>query len=415
MSKILPNLYLGEATDANNKRLLDELEITHILIVARELPEFQCQGYQYLKIPASDNYTFNLKQHFNEMNEFIEKGRKTGNVLVHCMYGVSRSATAVIAFVISHRRIPFKRAFDFVACKRRIQPNEHFIQQLIEYALEIKTTEKSKIKLTEELNAKSKSSSPGRPSFLVALKEPTSSVIKKILNSPIGRKPLPRQIKVSMVTEKSLEKTLLKNDCSKIFEKSLEKLMNRSKSKKNNSLQNQLFNQKISDVKMVRIDLYAKQKDKNTNAGKDTRVNPVQIFQRNHSNSQQLWKSKTNTEQNDWSVCPNVYKNFMPENEKKKVYLFKCSGCETRLFSSTDLMSHSKNLLKENEKCVFFFLKNITFFTGKKDSFQVSEIKCPKCEIVLGDYRNGGMVCSCGIYVQFSNRIIKKNIKMEGS
>ena len=55
-------------------------------------------------------------------------------VLVNCMAGISRSATIVIAYLMTKQNLTFQEAFNFVKSKRSIiNPNESFITQLIEY------------------------------------------------------------------------------------------------------------------------------------------------------------------------------------------------------------------------------------------------------------------------------------------
>lgn len=48
-----------------------------------------------------DSRTINLLDYFEEMNNFIHEGRKSGGrVLVHCEAGMSRSATAIIGYIL---------------------------------------------------------------------------------------------------------------------------------------------------------------------------------------------------------------------------------------------------------------------------------------------------------------------------
>jgi len=55
---------------------------------------------RYKRIPVYDASTSNLLSHADEMVEFISNGLHHGGVLVHCQKGVSRSATAVVMFLM---------------------------------------------------------------------------------------------------------------------------------------------------------------------------------------------------------------------------------------------------------------------------------------------------------------------------
>ena len=55
-----------------------------------------------------------------------------GRVLVHCLVGVSRSATCVLAYLMIYRRMSAIDAIRTVAMRRGINPNDGFLQQLAE-------------------------------------------------------------------------------------------------------------------------------------------------------------------------------------------------------------------------------------------------------------------------------------------
>ncbi|XP_023939014.2 uncharacterized protein LOC112046561 [Bicyclus anynana] len=136
-SEILPGLYLSNAKAAGDRDVLKQLKITHILTVeTRRLPKstFTDNDISYLFIRAHDLPSTNLLSYFPMANSFIAEGRQKGNVLVHCHFGVSRSATMVIAYVMEKYKMTYDRAFHFVRQKRKfINPNPGFVAQLKEY------------------------------------------------------------------------------------------------------------------------------------------------------------------------------------------------------------------------------------------------------------------------------------------
>merc|ERR1711972_1066765 len=59
-------------------------------------------GYEvnYLALDAKDEDGYPLDQHFDEIISFLEQCRKERRkVLVHCVMGINRSASAVVAFL----------------------------------------------------------------------------------------------------------------------------------------------------------------------------------------------------------------------------------------------------------------------------------------------------------------------------
>ncbi|XP_052058238.1 dual specificity protein phosphatase 10-like isoform X2 [Mytilus californianus] len=135
-SQILPFLYLGNERDASNLQRLRELNISHILNITSNIPKyFENQGIKYKRLPASDSGCQNLRQYFDEAIQFIDEARADGGkILVHCQAGVSRSATATIAYILKHSKMNVMEAYRHVKCKRVIiAPNFNFMGQLMEF------------------------------------------------------------------------------------------------------------------------------------------------------------------------------------------------------------------------------------------------------------------------------------------
>jgi len=64
--------------------------------------------------------------------EFIDEGRRTGCILVHCQVGMSRSATAVLAYLMLRENLTFWDALvDVVKLRKIVQPNAGFCRQLM--------------------------------------------------------------------------------------------------------------------------------------------------------------------------------------------------------------------------------------------------------------------------------------------
>ena len=75
-----------------------------------------------------------LRSLFQETLEFIDHARKLGNVLVHCVVGASRSATIILAYLITKKKITLQQALAYLIDIRPIvNPNCGFIVQLLEH------------------------------------------------------------------------------------------------------------------------------------------------------------------------------------------------------------------------------------------------------------------------------------------
>ena len=136
MSQILENLFLGKFQNAEDLTFLKDKNITHIVTVANELiPKYPDQ-FIYLYIPVEDKDEYNYSLYFDQIADFIHDAivNQKGQVLVHCYWGINRSASAVIGYLIKYHNMDFVSAFAFTKQRRKIIfPNFGFRQLLTKY------------------------------------------------------------------------------------------------------------------------------------------------------------------------------------------------------------------------------------------------------------------------------------------
>ena len=66
-----------------------------------------------------------------------------GSILIHCKFGISRSVSFIIAYLIKYLGFTVIRALNFLRnIKQQINPNEGFLEQLLEYEEIIRVKEK---------------------------------------------------------------------------------------------------------------------------------------------------------------------------------------------------------------------------------------------------------------------------------
>ena len=133
--EILPHFYLGDITVARNKPYLQALGIKAIANVAVEAANWHPNDFTYYNIPFEDTGRPKIAPELASLFAFIDSHRDEGaGVLIHCMGGVSRSATFAIAYVMWKQQMRFDSAFAHVKALRQIvNPKPGFQEQLCTY------------------------------------------------------------------------------------------------------------------------------------------------------------------------------------------------------------------------------------------------------------------------------------------
>ncbi|XP_034933976.1 dual specificity protein phosphatase 15 [Chelonus insularis] len=134
MNKVLPGLYVGNYRDSKDEAQLERFEITHILAIHDAARRLHSDKH-YLCILAADTPDQNLSQYFSLCNDFIHAARlRGGNVLIHCLAGMSRSVTVAVAYIMSTTNLSWKEALKVVRVGRAVaNPNVGFQQQLQDF------------------------------------------------------------------------------------------------------------------------------------------------------------------------------------------------------------------------------------------------------------------------------------------
>ncbi|XP_034657199.1 uncharacterized protein LOC117894325 isoform X1 [Drosophila subobscura] len=134
MNKVLPGLYVGNYRDSKDHAQLERFQISHIVAI-HDSPRRLLPDKHYLCVMASDTPDQNLSQYFSVCNDFIHAARlREGNVLIHCLAGMSRSVTVAVAYIMTATHLNWKEALKVVRAGRAVaNPNTGFQNQLLEF------------------------------------------------------------------------------------------------------------------------------------------------------------------------------------------------------------------------------------------------------------------------------------------
>jgi atypical dual specificity phosphatase len=135
ISELVPHLFIcgvSALTSANMKAF----KISLIVNATKEVPNLKSLGeIQRMKLWIDDVSSEDISNHFDvvcdQIHAVIQDG---GNVLVHCVAGVSRSASICLAYLTKYHFRNLRSAYHLMCEKRpMVRPNLGFWRQLIHY------------------------------------------------------------------------------------------------------------------------------------------------------------------------------------------------------------------------------------------------------------------------------------------
>jgi atypical dual specificity phosphatase len=128
MIEIVENLYLGNRAHAQDHGVLVATGITHIVNCAGELPNYHEGRFVYHSMGMSDPDP-DVLERIGPACAFIDEGRASGKVLVHCFAAVSRSPSTILAYLL-HQGDTLEDAARRLAALVWTCPDRTFLEQL---------------------------------------------------------------------------------------------------------------------------------------------------------------------------------------------------------------------------------------------------------------------------------------------
>ena len=142
-SKILPHVYLGGQEMACEAAMLRSLNVSHVLSVTMDKHDHFPGDFAYAHVELLDSPEADLLGAFDTAFAFLDQAKAGGGAcLVHCNYGMSRSPSIVIAYLMrSDKDLSLAGALRTVKRLRPvIAPNHGFMAQLLTYEKSMRGT-----------------------------------------------------------------------------------------------------------------------------------------------------------------------------------------------------------------------------------------------------------------------------------
>ncbi|XP_074888096.1 dual specificity phosphatase 28 [Buteo buteo] len=145
LCQVTTSLLISNARAACDEELLVREGVTFCVNVTRQQPFPSLQQVQGIRIPVFDDPAEDLYRYFEQCSDAIEEAVKSGGkCLVYCKNGRSRSAAICTAYLMRHRKLTLKDAFETVKTARPVaEPNAGFWSQLQRYEEDLQIPKQS--------------------------------------------------------------------------------------------------------------------------------------------------------------------------------------------------------------------------------------------------------------------------------
>jgi len=137
-NKVYHGIIIGNGETVCDISYLKSHGVTHVLNTAEEhvrvdAAKYAQYGIKYYGFHVDDLPHCDISRYFSRTTDFINSAVTGGGlVVVNCYMGLSRSASCVLAYLITKQGMSLSKALDYVKKSRAVRPNEGFLNQLRE-------------------------------------------------------------------------------------------------------------------------------------------------------------------------------------------------------------------------------------------------------------------------------------------
>jgi len=130
MDLVGPDLFVGTLADATDSHRLEKDEITVVVSLTHENPDFSAQALDTHSIPLIDGPQNSREQFTKAVEKTVTALNDGKRVLVHCAAGASRSPTVAATALALSQEMDMEDAIQQVADNRDVvDPHEALLRQ----------------------------------------------------------------------------------------------------------------------------------------------------------------------------------------------------------------------------------------------------------------------------------------------
>jgi len=133
ITQILERLFLGGLSDAERLSRGNPNQISTVITLCEQSVGHRAANVHYVHLPVEDDEPVPMRQ-FEKVMKAIAEGIRTGNVLVHCAVGFSRSPTLTAAYM---NRVGYKHIDAAIEEIRHLRPSVEPSKTLLKSVKEI--------------------------------------------------------------------------------------------------------------------------------------------------------------------------------------------------------------------------------------------------------------------------------------